>query len=55
MKVHELAEVTGITIGSMAEILRKITPKWMPRLLTIDQNANEFMIQRVVWTFLTVN
>ena len=43
MKVRELAEVAGISIGSVVKILhghlgmRKLTAKWVPRLLTIDQ------------------
>ena len=43
IKVPELAEVASISIGSVFKTLhedlgmRKLTAKWVPRLLTIDQ------------------
>ena len=43
VKVRELAEAAGIPFESMVKILnedfgmRKLTAKWVPRLLTIDQ------------------
>ena len=45
--VHELAEGAGISIGSVVKILhedlgmRKLTAKWVPRLLTIDQKRQQ--------------
>ena len=43
MKVRELAEAAGISIGSVVKILledlglRKLPAKWVQRLLIIDQ------------------
>ena len=45
LKVSESAEAAGILIGSVVEILHehlgiiKLTVKWVPRLITIDQKC----------------
>ena len=47
MKVRELAEVVDISTGLVVKILhedldmRKLTAKWVPRLLTINQKRQQ--------------
>lgn len=47
VKVREIAEAVGISTGSVVSILhdclglRKLTARWVPRLLTIDQKRRE--------------
>ena len=48
VKVRELAETVGISIGSVVKIshkdlnIRKLTAKWVPCLLTINQKRLRF-------------
>ena len=54
--MRELAEAASMSIESVVKILhrdlgmRKLTAKWMPCLLTINQKHQEIVIQRVFWT-----
>ena len=60
LKLREIAEAVKISEGSVFTImhkhltLRKLFSKWVPRLLTVDQNNNVLMIQSSVWPCLHV-
>ncbi|XP_011251320.1 histone-lysine N-methyltransferase SETMAR-like [Camponotus floridanus] len=52
LKVREIVEATGISHGSVVSILsdhlgmRKLSARWMPRLLTIDNKRNRVTISK---------
>ncbi|KAL7729269.1 hypothetical protein ACLKA6_009721 [Drosophila palustris] len=58
VKVREIADILKISAGSVHTIIhehlgmKKVFSKWVPRLLTPEQNNNQSMNQRAVWTCL---
>lgn len=52
LKVKEIAEMTGISYGATSDILhkelgmKKLSARWVPRLLTVDQKRNRVTISK---------
>jgi hypothetical protein len=59
MKVHEIAETTGISTEHVGYILheeldmKKLCARWVPRLLTADQKCTHMKISNSAWSILT--